>query len=90
MCPHLNGDQLPNDPSQMVQVELNGKTNGVNGHAKVNGKLHPQDKQRLNPYAPRASDFLSNISNFSIIESTLRGVYHVLAIVNPPVLIVGY
>ncbi|PPR02619.1 hypothetical protein CVT24_002190 [Panaeolus cyanescens] len=28
--------------------------------------------QKLNPYAPRASDFLSNISNFNIIESTLR------------------
>jgi len=29
--------------------------------------------QRRNPYAPRASDFLNNVSNFKIIESTLRG-----------------
>lgn len=26
-----------------------------------------------NPYAPRYSDFLSNVQNFKIIESTLRG-----------------
>lgn len=65
----------------MVQVDLsNGapKTNGVNGHANgTNGApsvkaLHEQQKR--NPYAARASDLLSNVSNFSIIESTLRGV----------------
>ena len=98
MCPHLNGDSLPNDPSQMVPVDLsnsvhtNGlapsQTNGVNGHANglsngVNGHANGThgsntaaqmlERQRRNPYAPRASDFLSNVSNFKIIESTLRG-----------------
>jgi len=34
------------------------------------------ERQNLNPYAPRASDFLSNISNFNIIESTLRGIHY--------------
>lgn len=38
--------------------------NGINGHSQ---------QQRRNPYAPRASDFLNNVSNFKIIESTLRG-----------------
>ena len=33
--------------------------------------------QRANPYAPRASDFLNNISNFKIIESTLRGLFSI-------------
>lgn len=75
MCPHENGDVLPADSSSMVAVPLDGKrgtnprsrgrTNGVNG----------QQQQPHNPYAPRASDFLSNISNFNIIESTLRGAY---------------
>ena len=83
MCPHTNGDSTPNDPSQMVPVDLtNGashsssvKTNGVNGHAS-NGATEPSvERQRRNPYAPRASDFLSNVSNFKIIESTLRGNY---------------
>lgn len=31
-----------------------------------------QQTQQHNPYAPRPSDFLSNVNNFSIIESTLR------------------
>lgn len=84
MCPRANGDSTPNDPSEMVAVELsngnsthingvNGHTNGINGHAATNGQSKPQEQQRRNPYAPRASDFLSNVSNFKIIESTLRG-----------------
>lgn len=76
MCPHANGDSTPSDPSQMVPVNLSNGTSHqastqTNGHAATNGSA----KQRVNPYAPRAADFLSNISNFSIIESTLRGVY---------------
>lgn len=73
MCPHANGDSTPVDRSEMVQVDLaNGSThqsapraNGANGHA-------APKEQRRNPYAPRASDFLNNVSNFKIIESTLR------------------
>ena len=75
MCPHANGDSLStSDPSQMVQVDLsNGsqnKTNGVNGTSAIKAL---QEQQKRNPYAARASDLLSNVSNFSIIESTLRG-----------------
>ena len=40
--------------------------------SRTNGSASNQT-QRRNPYAPRASDFLNNVSNFKIIESTLRG-----------------
>ncbi len=84
MCPCENGvAPPPADNSEMVQVPLNGSaahsvpTNGVNGHANghTNGATNGSAPQArpVNPYAPRASDFLSNVSNFSIIESTLRG-----------------
>lgn len=65
MCPHANGDALPNGSSDMVGIE-----NTPNGVKSANGHT---DSQRRNPYAPRASDFLNNVSNFKIIESTLRG-----------------
>ena len=48
-------------------------TNGVNGHANGVSSRRPNPR---NPYAPRASDFLNNVTNFKIIESTLRGEYH--------------
>ncbi|TFY82870.1 hypothetical protein EWM64_g1140 [Hericium alpestre] len=66
MCPHA--DALPNGTSDMVGIE--NKTNGINGVNGVNG--HSKPEPRRNPYAPRASDFLNNVSNFKIIESTLR------------------
>ena len=79
MCPHANGDSLPNGTSEMVAVDMtNGSTSHsssvqTNGHANgVNGTAQ-RPEQRRNPYAPRASDFLSNVCNFKIIESTLRG-----------------
>ena len=87
MCPHVNAEtpSAPVDKSEMVAIDnSNGvrtgrpaqATNGVNGAA-VNGKkLTPTSlihQQKLNPYAPRAADFLNNVSNFNIIESTLRG-----------------
>ncbi|KAJ7123347.1 HMGL-like-domain-containing protein [Mycena filopes] len=74
MCPHENGDSLPSGPSEMVEVPL-GNSSGKRGtSAKVNGfNGHTQSQEQArNPYAPRPSDFLSNISNFNIIESTLR------------------
>lgn len=77
MCPLANGDALPNHPSEMVAVDPNATSTSrsVNGHTiQRNGR-----EQRRNPYAPRASDFLSNISNFSIIESTLRGTFSLLS-----------
>ncbi|KAG6844970.1 Homocitrate synthase isozyme [Tephrocybe sp. NHM501043] len=69
MCPHANGDALPNE--EMVHVPLtNGpQSSGKRGTApRANGA----STEKRNPYAPRAADFLSNISNFNIIESTLR------------------
>ena len=90
MCPCQNGasEQQSAEKSEMVQVPLNGSTsahsvastaaasNGVNGHANgtANGTA-PRPQRPINPYAPRASDFLSNVSNFKIIESTLRGTF---------------
>ncbi len=79
MCPHANGESLTNsDEKDMVlvndssQPRTNGKTvNGTNGH--VNGAASQQQQVPKNPYAPRYADFLSNVSNFNIIESTLRG-----------------
>ena len=81
MCPCQNGASQPADSSEMVQVPLNGATNvngtnGANGNTTANGSVngHANGSTRpFNPYAPRASDFLSNVSNFKIIESTLRG-----------------
>jgi hypothetical protein len=88
MCPHAttpnaNEEMVAIDMSGSTAVNgvnsdapngtqnLNGHT--VNGdHANGHAKPRP-DRQRHNPYAPRASDFLNNISNFKIIESTLRG-----------------
>jgi homocitrate synthase len=82
MCPHQNGDQLPSDKSEMVQVPISNGANGTHTNGKrgtPNRQNAPTDRQRQNPYAPRASDFLSNISNFNIIESTLRGAFIIIA-----------
>jgi homocitrate synthase len=80
MCPHTNGDVHPND--EMVPVDVSSvppvsqpvPANGTNGH--TNGTSNGQTNRLhrpTNPYAPRYADFLSNVSNFKIIESTLRG-----------------
>jgi homocitrate synthase len=44
-------------------------TNGQNGLSGQNG--HSHKAAHANPYAP-VGDFLSNVSRFKIIESTLR------------------
>ena len=58
-------------------VTKDGSGNGVGSgsHPSMNQNGAGSDgvTQGLNPYAPRYADFLSNTSNFSIIESTLRG-----------------
>ena len=73
MCPHQNGDAAPADKSEMVNVPLtNGAADGKRGSSSTNAHSIIE-QQKKNPYAPRASDFLSNVSNFNIIESTLRG-----------------
>ena len=74
MCPHQNGDVLNTNSENLIAVDI--KPNGIQkrGTSSVN-RAH-LEQQRQNPYAPRASDFLSNICNFNIIESTLRGMIH--------------
>ncbi|OQO09036.1 Homocitrate synthase, mitochondrial [Cryoendolithus antarcticus] len=74
MCPapdeeingHANGNGVTNG--------TNGTTNGVNGDHKdfkaFDTNVAPKVKSS-NPYAP-VGDFLSNVSKFKIIESTLR------------------
>lgn len=49
-------------------VATNGHANGANGS---NGHANGAPRQNNNPYAP-VGDFLSNVSRFKIIESTLR------------------
>lgn len=83
MCHHdQNGTAATPERSEMVSVDgpstpRGNPANGINGHAPnvVNGRSQrrQQQQQPRNPYAPRYADFLSNVSNFSIIESTLRG-----------------
>jgi len=51
-------------------TQTNG--NGTTAAAPTNGSMpeHTTHKHQSNPY--RAQDYLSNVSNFKIIESTLR------------------
>jgi homocitrate synthase len=75
MCPN-NSTDVPADPSEMVPIPLTNGANGTNGKrgtSRSNGMSNYLEQRRTNPYAPRAADFLSNVSNFNIIESTLRG-----------------
>jgi homocitrate synthase len=76
MCPHEAADSLPNQKTDMVEIPQK-----ANGEEK-RGTTRTLERQKLNPYAPRASDFLSNISNFNIIESTLRGIYIICIFAN--------
>lgn len=62
------------DKKDMVAVGETRPINGVNGTSASH--VQPTQQQQRNPYAPRYADFLSNISNFKIIESTLRGMPH--------------
>jgi homocitrate synthase len=74
MCPHQNGDALPSTPADMVEVPIaNGVKPNANEKRGTSRSQRPNVDKQTNPYAPRAADFLSNISNFNIIESTLRG-----------------
>ncbi|KAH8922833.1 mitochondrial homocitrate synthase [Atractiella rhizophila] len=74
MCPTAaapsgsNGVQAPNGDVSETHVPIDVSTSRpqyVNGAERR--PLNP-----TNPYAPRISDFLSNVTNFQIIESTLR------------------
>jgi len=71
MCP--TPDDLSNGNANGHSNGANGNSNGVNGHngykaIETRQNPHPTSK---NPYAP-VGDFLSNVSRFKIIESTLR------------------
>ena len=48
-------------------ANINGAVNGTNGHTEE----HPPQNPRRQPFAS-VGDYLSNVSNFKIIESTLR------------------
>lgn len=73
MCDHEN--QETPDKSEMVQVDQRPAKSTSYGatHNRLNGGSSTQQRshQQRNPY--RAADFLSNVTNFKIIESTLRG-----------------
>ncbi len=61
---HVNGTA----PDTHVAIDTSAPNhNGSNGVAKDNGNVG-----NVQPFASRYSDFLSNVSNFKIIESTLR------------------
>ena len=63
MCPSCNGD-LVNGTS--APPTTNGQVNGTNGYGE-----HTPHNPRRQPFAS-VGDYLSNVSNFKIIESTLR------------------
>lgn len=62
-------NQQTANKNEMVQVDQRPAKNTSNGDSSTQQR-NRQQRQR-NPY--RAADFLSNVSNFKIIESTLRG-----------------
>jgi homocitrate synthase len=84
MCPHV--DDIPLDKSNAVAIETdsphipmpNGNSNVESSSSSKDASTLPpaakpvHQQQKKNAYGPRYSDFLSNTSNWSIIESTLR------------------
>ncbi|RDL40367.1 putative Homocitrate synthase, mitochondrial [Venustampulla echinocandica] len=76
MCPSCEPEPVANGATN---GHANGQTNG-NGTSSATGSDHPgftaietksNPHHRSNPYQP-VGDFLSNVNNFKIIESTLR------------------
>ncbi|CAD6582267.1 MAG: Saccharopine dehydrogenase [Alectoria sarmentosa] len=65
MCPSCTGDVV-NGNNGHVPPTTNGHANGTNGFGP-----HTPHNPRRQPFAS-LGDFLSNVSNFKIIESTLR------------------
>ena len=67
MCPTCDGDVV----TGTIPPTTNGQVNGqVNGQANGYGE-HTPHNPRKQPFAS-VGDYLSNVSNFRIIESTLR------------------
>lgn len=84
MCPPADEpNAAPPRKEDCVPIETNAPSiptqNGQqNGESHLPAGAQPQHhsngtQKKKNPYGPRYSDFLSNTSNWSIIESTLRG-----------------
>ena len=65
MCPSCNGDVV-NGTNGDVDATTNGHVNGTNSYG-----VHTPHNPRNQPFAS-LGDYLSNVSNFKIIESTLR------------------
>lgn len=66
-----NGNGNSNTENSALE---NGVSNGFSAHpgyTAIETKSNPRPKKQFNPYQP-VGDFLSNISSFKIIESTLR------------------
>lgn len=75
MCPSCEPEPAANGNGHANGASngTNGSSNGSNSHpgfTAVQTKSNPHP-HRANPYQP-VGDFLSNVSNFKIIESTLR------------------
>lgn len=73
MCPSCNGDvvngtngDVVNGTNGDVHATTNGQANGTDGYGP-----HTPHNPRRQPFAS-LGDYLSNVSNFKIIESTLR------------------
>lgn len=65
MCPSCNGDVVTGTNGH-VPAATNGQANSTNGYGP-----HTPHNPRSQPFAS-LGDYLSNVSNFKIIESTLR------------------
>ena len=63
--------QQTSDKTEMVQVDQHPARSRNTSNGDSSTQQRGRQQQRRNPY--RAADFLSNVSNFKIIESTLRG-----------------
>ncbi|KAK3677656.1 homocitrate synthase lys21 [Recurvomyces mirabilis] len=71
MCPVPDGEAATNGHANGANGQANGNgTNGHNGFRAIETHTAPKPPSS-NPYAP-VQDFLSNVSQFKIIESTLR------------------
>lgn len=83
MCPPADEQLAPPSKEDCVPIDTSApaiptSTGQQNGESHLPAAAQPQHhsnggQNKKNPYGPRYSDFLSNTSNWKIIESTLRG-----------------
>lgn len=69
MCPPPTSDltQAPASKDELIPIDTSAP------NIPMPNEQPQQQHHKRNPYGPRYSDFLSNTSNWQIIESTLRG-----------------